>query len=268
MEIHHGRIDMICQGSSGTSFIKQATEYLDQPIKITGLVLLWFMLTGFGYSADDPDDQGPTMPLSALDVVHIVQEGETLWSIAEAYTSSNDWEKIYEANRNRVSYTNMIFPGQALMIPESMQSIGHEISELTFESEQEPAETDEVPESENQEPEIDELADGPVEQKVYDPVLEIDGLIIDETISKVGRDFYNAFYSEWDSPAEAFNYTVTVAETPMPNYNTRVTIKVNDTSVYQANLQPRYDEIKGAAHQGVGRTQWYLENYETAPISY
>lgn len=33
--------------------------------------------------------------------------------------------------------------------------------------------------------------------------MEVDGLIMDETITKVGRDFYDLFYSSWSTPMNA-----------------------------------------------------------------
>lgn len=222
-------------------------------------VVLLFVLSGFVHSASD--DESLADPSSDLSGTYIVKEGENLWSIAANYTNAYDWVKLYEANRNDILASDVIFPGQVLIIPESMLGIGIRVDEVTkavmlSKPEAKIAET------------IEGSAQKSNEQKVYDPVLQIDGLVIDETMSKVGRDFYNFFYSEWDSPADAHNYTITVSETPMPNYNTQVTIKVNDTSVFQANLQPRYEEIEGAAQQGVGRTVWYLQNYQTAPLYY
>ncbi|MCT4604422.1 MAG: curli production assembly/transport protein CsgE [Marinifilum sp.] len=92
--------------------------------------------------------------------------------------------------------------------------------------------------------------------------MEIDGLIMDETITKVGKDFYDMFYSGWSAPKNAKNYTITIKEMVLPGLATQVTVLVNDTKVFERKVQPRYDileEMSGYALQQTGR---YLTNYE------
>jgi len=44
--------------------------------------------------------------------------GDTLWAIAKKYyNNGNDYTKIYEANKDKVSNPNLIYPGQELIIP-------------------------------------------------------------------------------------------------------------------------------------------------------
>jgi len=90
--------------------------------------------------------------------------------------------------------------------------------------------------------------------------LEIDGLVVDQTLTKLGRDFYDAFYRAWSPPAGAFNFTITVQEQPLPNVGTSVTLLVNDEVTYQARLQPREEVILGAAQQAVALAFRRLQN--------
>ncbi len=90
--------------------------------------------------------------------------------------------------------------------------------------------------------------------------LEIDGLVVDETQSKLGRDFYELFYSGWQAPPDAFNFTVVVREQPMPNLGTRIMVLINDELAFQAQLQPRYDVIENMAQQAVAYTYRRLQN--------
>lgn len=94
--------------------------------------------------------------------------------------------------------------------------------------------------------------------------IEIDGLVMDETQSKIGRDFYDAFYTRWEAPKGAVNFTVTVREQPVPNRGTRVTVQVNDEMVFRANLRPRQDQIETAARQAVYYARRGLK--EQAPL--
>jgi hypothetical protein len=81
--------------------------------------------------------------------------------------------------------------------------------------------------------------------------LEIDGLVVDQTITKLGRDFYQAFYQRWEAPEEALNFTITVQEQPLPNIGTGITVLVNDEIAFQTRLQPREDVILASAQQAI-----------------
>jgi nucleoid-associated protein YgaU len=50
--------------------------------------------------------------------VYEVQAGDSLSKIAKReYGNANDWNRIYEANKDIVKDPNKIFPGQKLKIP-------------------------------------------------------------------------------------------------------------------------------------------------------
>lgn len=81
--------------------------------------------------------------------------------------------------------------------------------------------------------------------------LEIEGLIIDETRSKTGRDFYDQFYSKWTAPAGARDFTIVISELPARGRGARISVKVNGNLVVQRMLQPRLDIIELLAEQSV-----------------
>ncbi len=98
--------------------------------------------------------------------------------------------------------------------------------------------------------------------------MEVDGMILDETISKIGRDFYNIFYQYWQAPPEAYNFTVRISEQPAPNLGTMVSVTVNDTKTFQSRLQPRFDTIEEAGKQAVRMSHHYLKNNKNQFIIY
>ena len=98
--------------------------------------------------------------------------------------------------------------------------------------------------------------------KINDVEIEIDGLLVDDTKTKAGKDFYDLFYNEWEAPVEAKNYSITVSEKPFRLTSTLIVISINDDIVYQAILQPRQDLIEAQAEEGVATTHDYLANYE------
>lgn len=92
--------------------------------------------------------------------------------------------------------------------------------------------------------------------------LEIDGLVVDETQTKLGRDFYDIFYSRWEAPLRVTDYTIVISEKPLPRLGTQVSINVNETLVFQRFLQPRYEAIEEFALQGIRIVLIYLHQYE------
>ena len=92
--------------------------------------------------------------------------------------------------------------------------------------------------------------------------LLIDGLVIDETRTKIGRDFYDVFFSNWDAPEGANNFMLTIRELPGRANSSFVSIEVNDQEILELPLQPRYDIIEETALYAVGRCYEYLRNYE------
>lgn len=98
--------------------------------------------------------------------------------------------------------------------------------------------------------------------KSNDYEIEIDGLLVDDTKTKAGKDFYDLFYSSWEAPSGAKNYTITVSEKPFRLSSTLIVVSINDTPVYQSVLQPRQDIVEGLSEDAILTTQNYLANYE------
>lgn len=92
--------------------------------------------------------------------------------------------------------------------------------------------------------------------------LEIDGLLVDDTKTKSGKDFYDLFYSSWEAPPEAKNYTITVSEKPFRLSYTIIVVSINENLVYQSILQPRQDILETMTGEAISMTQEYLVNYE------
>jgi curli production assembly/transport component CsgE len=95
-----------------------------------------------------------------------------------------------------------------------------------------------------------------------DAELEIDGMLIDETKTKGGRDFFEQFYMKWESPPNAKNFTIFVSESPYRLTVTQIEVKLNETLVFRSFLQPRAEIIEEYAEYAVAQTRMYLVNYE------
>jgi curli production assembly/transport component CsgE len=81
--------------------------------------------------------------------------------------------------------------------------------------------------------------------------LELNGLVIDETITKIGRDFYELFYSRWEAPSTTVNYSLYVREQPQPGRGTQISVVLNDAELISQAIQPREEVMLAVADYAV-----------------
>ena len=59
-------------------------------------------------------------PVKKVGKLYDVKKGESLWRIAghkDVYNDPTKWQKIYQANKNKIANPNIVYPGQRLVIP-------------------------------------------------------------------------------------------------------------------------------------------------------
>jgi curli production assembly/transport component CsgE len=92
---------------------------------------------------------------------------------------------------------------------------------------------------------------------------ESSGLVLDQTITKIGHDFYDQFYSRWEAPAEVIEYTVAVGEKPSRGNNAVIIVTVNGEDLLEFPLQGKADIVEDAAQQAIGVAAGFLQqSYE------
>lgn len=77
---------------------------------------------------------------------------------------------------------------------------------------------------------------------------EIEGLVLDQTISKVGHDFYDQFYSNWEVPQGIGDYTINIREKPGRATSILISVEVNDNELLEVPLQPKAEIIEDVAN--------------------
>jgi len=92
---------------------------------------------------------------------------------------------------------------------------------------------------------------------------EITGLIIEETMTKIGYEFYEYFFLLWETPqTELKHYNIVITERASPSWGSLVEVKIGETTVWSRMLRPRSEEIEESAKQAIEATKNYLQNYE------
>jgi len=92
--------------------------------------------------------------------------------------------------------------------------------------------------------------------------IEVSGLVIDETITKLGKDFYDLVYSKWESIAPPSNLSVFISEKPMPSLGSQISIKVDDNLIFQQVIRPNEETLNELSDYAVSVLNDYFTNYE------
>jgi curli production assembly/transport component CsgE len=92
---------------------------------------------------------------------------------------------------------------------------------------------------------------------------EITGLIVEETMTKIGYEFYEHFFLLWEPPpVKGKNYNILISERATPMWGSLVEVKVGETAVFGRMLRPRSEDIEESVKEAIAAAREYLENYE------
>lgn len=113
----------------------------------------------------------------------------------------------------------------------------------------------------------EEIVKPPIEKEIslakdaWD-IEEITGLIIEETMTKIGYEFYENFFSLWEAPKGITGYNIYINEKASPMWGSLVYVNVNNTLVWNRVLRPRSEDIEEAAKNSIEVVKNYLFQYE------
>lgn len=77
-----------------------------------------------------------------------------------------------------------------------------------------------------------------------DAVYELKGLTIDETKTKVGKDFYDMFYIQYSQLPDKSSSAVTISELPLRGTSGQINIQMDDKIIYSFLTNPGEDYLK------------------------
>lgn len=213
-------------------------------------------------------------------VLYTVKAGDTISSISIFLGSEQFEEILYRANSDNIHDKDMLRAGLELKIPINIAQYKKSGLSLEYvlnnpscrpvsEVSEEDAQSLDDEEALNKfreafreltSQEADTAADQSHVKAEKKILTGISGMVIDETRSKIGRDFYDVFYQNWTAPEEVSGFTITITEQPAPGLGTIISVKTNDTETFKYRLQPRYDFIQQAAQYAVRLTYNHLKN--------
>ncbi|RXG12440.1 hypothetical protein DSM03_11027 [Leeuwenhoekiella aestuarii] len=90
----------------------------------------------------------------------------------------------------------------------------------------------------------------------------LNGFVIENTITKAGKDFYRFYYNEYFNKQIKTPHNILIEEVPGRGRFTRVSVKVADQLVWQFFAQPRKEILKKNASIALSRSIAYLQQLE------
>jgi hypothetical protein len=88
------------------------------------------------------------------------------------------------------------------------------------------------------------------------------GIVIEETKTKPGRDFYKMFYSLYSANNVNGEEIVTVKEVLALNNNTKIEIYVANEKVVEFFVTPQNEYLKKMSETSIRTVYWYLQKYK------
>lgn len=103
-----------------------------------------------------------------------------------------------------------------------------------------------------------------VQQAQVQPGMEADaeGFVLDQTLTKPGRDFYELFYSTFQSTTGFRDFTIVLSERPIRGTSSLISMNVNDTELLEIPLPTRPEQIEEAVATAVELARGFLSEQQ------
>jgi curli production assembly/transport component CsgE len=99
-----------------------------------------------------------------------------------------------------------------------------------------------------------------------DDLVEIDGLIIDRTLTRLGRDFYVAFSMKMNSKYDGIDVNLTVKERPTALSGSIIGVYHFDKVIYRGALSPGQRQADEKADQAIESVNQYIIRWKTEKL--
>lgn len=87
---------------------------------------------------------------------------------------------------------------------------------------------------------------------------EAEGFVLDQTLTKPGRDFYELFVSTFQGLTGLGDYTIVLAERPARGNSSLIALRVNDTELLEMPLPTRTEQLEEAVAATVETAHGFL----------
>jgi len=94
-----------------------------------------------------------------------------------------------------------------------------------------------------------------------DSFLGISGLIVDETRTVVGRNFYEAFTAQWTNLSST-TQNIVISELADPRFGSIISVQIGEKIVFRRLLPPRLGDLEEAVSMAIANLRQTLTEQE------
>ncbi len=92
--------------------------------------------------------------------------------------------------------------------------------------------------------------------------VEFMSFVFNETITKIGADFYRMFNNDWENPTDVEGVSLHIKEKPRPGMGALLMIEVDNKVIFQTFVRPNQEQLRQAVKSALQRVESYFINYE------
>lgn len=97
------------------------------------------------------------------------------------------------------------------------------------------------------------------EKVVKEADFELKGIVIDEVITKVGKDFHDYFYQEYSTSGKQYPFIITIKEKPYFGRSSIITITSEDRKLFEFMSKPDEEFLKSAVKASLQNVNQYAK---------
>ncbi len=92
--------------------------------------------------------------------------------------------------------------------------------------------------------------------------VEFMSFVFDETITKIGADFFRMFNRDWENPTDVKGVSLYIKEKPRPGMGAMLMIEADNRVIFQTFVRPNQEQLRQAVKSALQRVESYFINYE------
>lgn len=104
-------------------------------------------------------------------------------------------------------------------------------------------------------------------EPVDESELMIHGMVVDESKTKLGKDFYDDFYSVYNQYPDKFSFIITITELPFRGMTSKIQVRVNQNIVHEFLSNPDEEYLTQQVQVSLGKLTSYA-TYNTLNHNY
>lgn len=93
--------------------------------------------------------------------------------------------------------------------------------------------------------------------EITESEFEIKGIVVDDVITKIGKDFYDYFYQNYSNSGNQYPFIINIKEKPYFGRSSILTIEIEDQNIFEFYSKPEEEYLKSAVQVALQKINQY-----------